>query len=64
MQISTTPSAKAEMQIRKSVSEVFEAFVDPAVTSKFWFSKGSDRLGVGKRVTWKWEMWDCAEPGA
>ena len=45
------------MQIRKPVSEVFEAFVNPAVTSKFWFTKGSDRLEVGKPITWEWEMY-------
>jgi uncharacterized protein YndB with AHSA1/START domain len=33
--------AKAEMLMRKLVAEVFEAFVNPAITSKFWFSKGS-----------------------
>ena len=27
--------AKAEMLIRKPVAEVFEAFVNPAITSKF-----------------------------
>jgi len=35
------PVAKAEMLIRKPVEEVFEAFIDPAITSKFWFTKGS-----------------------
>lgn len=51
------PSAKAEMLIRRPVAEVFEAFVNPAVTSKFWFTKGSDRLEPGKQVTWDWEMY-------
>ena len=30
-----SPIAKAEMLIRKPVAEVFEAFVNPAITSKF-----------------------------
>lgn len=51
------PSAKAKMLIRRPVTEVFEAFVNPAVTSKFWFTKGSDRLEPGKQVTWDWEMY-------
>jgi len=50
-------AAKAEMLVRKPVAEVFEAFVDPAITSKFWFSKGSDRLEPGKQVRWDWEMY-------
>jgi uncharacterized protein YndB with AHSA1/START domain len=29
---------------------VFEAFVDPAITSKFWFTKGSGRLETGKQM--------------
>lgn len=57
MEINTVPVAKAEMQIRKPVGEVFDAFVDPSVTSKFWFTKGSDRLEVGRPITWEWEMY-------
>ena len=51
------PVAKAQMLIRKPAAQVFEAFVDPAVTSRFWFSKGSGRLEAGKRVRWDWEMY-------
>ena len=57
METETPPAAKAEMLIRKPVAEVFEAFVDPAVTSRFWFSKGSDRLDAGRVVSWEWEMY-------
>src|SRR5688500_18745568 len=49
-------TAKAEMLIRKPVAEVFEAFVDPAITSRFWFTRGSGWLEPGKQVTWEWEM--------
>ena len=56
------PIAKAEMLIRKPVAEVFEAFVNPAITSKFWFSKGSGRLETGKQVTWDWEMYNFSVP--
>lgn len=51
------PVVKAQMLIRKPVAEVFEAFVDPAITSRFWFSKGSGRLEAGKQVRWDWEMY-------
>ena len=50
-------SAKAEMLIRRPVAQVFEAFVDPAITSKFWFSRGSDKLATGKTARWDWEMY-------
>ena len=49
--------AKAQMLIRKPVAQVFEALVDPAITSRFWFSKGSGRLEAGRRVRWDWEMY-------
>lgn len=52
------PSAKVEMLIRKPVAEVFEAFINPDVTSKFWFSRGSGRLEAGRTVVWSWDMYD------
>ncbi|TJY40853.1 polyketide cyclase [Cohnella pontilimi] len=55
------PVVKAEMLIRKPVEEVFEAFVDPAVTTKFWFTKSSGRLEAGKRVRWDWEMYGVGD---
>lgn len=54
--------AKAEMLIRKPVAEVFEAFVNPEITSKFWFTKGSGRLDANKEVTWTWEMYNVSVP--
>ena len=48
------------MLIRRPAAEVFRAFVDPDVTSRFWFSKGSGRLEAGKRVRWDWEMYGAS----
>jgi uncharacterized protein YndB with AHSA1/START domain len=48
--------AKVEMLIRKPVAEVFEAFINPEITSKFWFTKGSSKLEKGTHVQWDWEM--------
>jgi uncharacterized protein YndB with AHSA1/START domain len=50
--------SEAQMLIRKPVSEVFQAFIDPQLTKHFWFTKGSDKLEVGKTVTWEWEMYN------
>jgi uncharacterized protein YndB with AHSA1/START domain len=58
MEIHHVPIAKTEMLIRKPVSEVFEAFVNPAITSNFWFTQGSGRLEAGKQIRWDWEMYD------
>jgi uncharacterized protein YndB with AHSA1/START domain len=59
-QLTEPPIAKAEMLIRKPVADVFEAFVDPAITSKIWFTKGSGKLEPGAQVQWDWEMFDAS----
>jgi uncharacterized protein YndB with AHSA1/START domain len=51
------PVVTVQMLIRRPVARVFEAMVDPAVTSRFWFSKGSGRLEAGRQVRWDWEMY-------
>lgn len=60
MPLTTPPVARTSMRIRRPVAEVFEAFVDPAVTSKFWFTRGSARLTEGAQVTWHWDMYGVA----
>ncbi|MGQ0532969.1 MAG: SRPBCC family protein [Caulobacteraceae bacterium] len=55
------PAVKAEMLIRKPAADVFNAFVDPAVTTKFWFTKSSGKLEAGKRVRWEWEMYGVGD---
>lgn len=52
--------ASAQMLIRRPVKEVFNAFVDPAVTTRFWFTKSSGVLEAGKEVRWDWEMYGVA----
>lgn len=52
------PFAKAAMLIRKPISEVFNAFVDPEITTKIWFTKSSGTLDVGETITWTWEMFN------
>ena len=55
--MSNIPIVETQMLIRKPVEEVFNAFIDPAITTKFWFTKSSGKLEVGKAVTWEWEMY-------
>ena len=54
--------AKTGMLVRRPVGEVYEAFVDPEITRRFWFTKGSGRLEPGKRVQWEWEMYGISVP--
>lgn len=62
MSTTTNHYAKAEMAIRKPVNQVYEAFVNPAITTKFWFTKSSDKLEKGKQVEWAWEMYGVSAP--
>ncbi len=50
------------MLIRKPVAEVFEAFINPDITTKFWFTHSSGRLEAGKHVQWDWEMYGISIP--
>jgi uncharacterized protein YndB with AHSA1/START domain len=61
MKIQHVPIAETGMLFRKPVSEVFEAFVNPDITSRFWFTKGSGRLQAGAHVSWEWEMYNHSE---
>ena len=60
LQLTEVPVAKAEMLIRKPAAEVFEAFVNPEITTRFWFTKSTGRLEPGKQITWTWEMYDIS----
>jgi uncharacterized protein YndB with AHSA1/START domain len=55
--LTKTPIAEAGMWIRKPAHEVYAAFVDPIITTQFWFTKSSGKLEVGKRIRWEWEMY-------
>jgi uncharacterized protein YndB with AHSA1/START domain len=57
MQTTHTPTVEVQMLIRKPASQVFNAFIDPAITTNFWFTKSSGKLEVGKTVTWELEMY-------
>ncbi|HTF97170.1 MAG TPA: SRPBCC family protein [Cellvibrio sp.] len=52
---------EVQMLIRRPVAEVFEAFVNPEITTKFWFTKSSGRLEIGKIVRWDWEMYGVGD---
>jgi uncharacterized protein YndB with AHSA1/START domain len=62
--LTQTPIVRTGMRIRRSPAEVFEAFVDPAITSRFWFTHGSARLEAGREVRWEWEMYGVGIPVA
>ena len=59
-QLTHTPVMKTGMLIRKPVAEVFEAFIDPEITTQFWFTRSSGKLAPGAKVEWAWELYDVS----
>lgn len=57
MALTAPPVARATMLIRRPVEEVFNAFVEPAVTTRFWFNRSSGPLAAGQTVTWYWDRY-------
>lgn len=51
------PTIEVQMLIRKPVTEVFQAFIDPSITAKFWFSSATGRLEQGTAVEWTWQKY-------
>jgi uncharacterized protein YndB with AHSA1/START domain len=60
VELKRPPVAKTGMLIRRPVADVFAAFIDPEVTTRFWFTKSSGRLVAGERVKWEWEMYGAS----
>jgi len=60
MNLQSEPIARAEMLIRKPAAVVFEAFVDPAITSKFWFTRSSGRVKEGADLTWQRDLYGAS----
>jgi len=55
------PIVECQMMIRKPISEVFQAFVNPTITTKFWFTKSSGILEKEKSIIWEWEMYGVSD---
>lgn len=51
---------ETQMLIRKPIHSVFEAFIDPEISSKFWFSSATGKLEQGKTVEWTWEKYQVS----
>ncbi len=51
------PVAKAGMLIRRPAEDVYNAFVDPQITTRFWFTRSTGRLEVDQQVKWDWEIY-------
>src|SRR5262245_36187871 len=62
LHLTQVPMTRTGMLIRRPVADVFWAFVDPEITTKFWFTRSSGRLEAGRQVRWDWEMYGISIP--
>ena len=60
LHLTRVPTTETGMLIRKPVGEVFEAIVNPDITTKFWFTRSSGPLAVGRPIRWDWQMYDIS----
>ena len=60
LHLTRVPIVETGMLVRKPVAEVFEAIVNPEITTRFWFTRSSGRLAVGRPIRWDWEMYDVS----
>jgi hypothetical protein len=58
LHLTLIPTVNVGMLIRRPPEEVFQAFVDPAISTKFWFTKSSGTTRPGAVLQWDWEMFD------
>jgi uncharacterized protein YndB with AHSA1/START domain len=54
-------TVETQMLIRRPAREVFNAFIDPAVTTQFWFTRSTGKLVTGASVTWYWDMYNVSD---
>lgn len=57
LELSQIPSVKVGMLVRRPPGDVFQALVDPTITTRFWFTKSSGKVVPGARLRWDWEMY-------
>jgi uncharacterized protein YndB with AHSA1/START domain len=60
LELTRIPAVNVGMLIRRPPREVFQALVDPAITTKFWFTKSNGKLVPGAEIQWDWEMYGAS----
>jgi len=57
LHLTQVPIVKAAMLIHCPPAEAFRAFADPAITTRFWYTKSSGPMTPGAALRWEWEMY-------
>ncbi len=51
------PATTCGLLIRKPPHDVFQAIVNPAITTKIWYTKSNGKMTPGAELLWEWEMY-------
>ncbi len=57
-----TLEIKTQIQVQKTMHEVFEAIVDPAKMSNYFISESTGRMEEGKQLVWKFPEFTIEVP--
>jgi uncharacterized protein YndB with AHSA1/START domain len=60
LRLTRPPKATKSMLIRRPPADVFRAFADPALTTKFWFTHSTGNVVPGAKLEWRWEMFGAS----
>ncbi|MFH8411498.1 SRPBCC family protein [Streptomyces sp. NPDC018019] len=60
LELTRPPVASASMIVRKPAEEVLEAFADPSITTRFWYSKSDGRMVPGAELRWEWAVYGAS----
>lgn len=51
---------ETQMMIRQPVRQVFNAFIDPEMTTRFWFSSSTGKLQQDATLIWSWDKYQVS----
>jgi uncharacterized protein YndB with AHSA1/START domain len=60
MHLTRAPAVKVGLLMRKPPADTFAAIADPAITTRFWYTKSTGPMTEGAELTWEWEMYGAS----
>jgi uncharacterized protein YndB with AHSA1/START domain len=57
LKLTRVPSIRVGLLMRTSPEQAFEALRDPAITTRFWYTKSTGPMAPGAALRWDWEMY-------
>jgi uncharacterized protein YndB with AHSA1/START domain len=61
LRLSRIPTVHVGMLIHRPPETVFRAFADPAVTTRFWFTRSNGTMTPGAQLEWIWDMYGVSD---